>query len=105
MLVERNIDGMWFPAEVLRTDSASGMVSLKYIDDGNIEDMVPSCEVRIPLRDSHSSSPRVDKKVTLPKPLLGLMEDDCAERYNHLPKTIVHANDDDDDSGISAPVP
>ena len=98
MRVERNIDGIWFPAVILKIDSQRGVVSLKYIDDDNIEHMVPSEDVRIPFRDT-PLSPKVDKKKTLPKPLAGLMDDDYEERNNHVPKVVVHTTDDDADTG------
>jgi hypothetical protein len=101
MFVERNIDGQWFPAELLIVDNSYGVVTLKYVDDDNIEEMVPIDEVRVPLRGSSnsSSSPQVDKKKTLPKPLAGLIYDDCEERQNHIPRSVVHMNEDDADTG------
>lgn len=97
MRVERNIDGVWFPAEIVSTNTATGVLTLKYIDDDNVEEMVPSCEVRIPFRDEAShNSPLIDRNKTLPKPLAGLMEDDSDERRNHIPRAVVHTNDDYD---------
>lgn len=95
--VERNIDGMWFPAEIVSADGVAGVVTLRYTDDDNIEDLVPSSEVRIPFHEiPTNSSPSIDRKKTLPKPLAGLMEDDSDERFKHRPRATVHANDDDD---------
>lgn len=97
--VERNIDGMWFPAIILQIDRAAEVVTLQYIDDDNVEDMVPSNEVRIPFRDS-ADSKQVERKTTLSKPLAGLMDDDWEERQRHMPRAIVHMSEDDEVAGI-----
>ena len=36
-LIERRIDGHWFPAKVFRMHSGAQRVDIKYLDDGNIE--------------------------------------------------------------------
>lgn len=112
-IVERNIDGQWFHAEVVAVRSFHGggrgaddevVLTLKYLDDGNEEDNVDPDEVRPLDRESSAASlmnssaggpslpPR--KKSTLPKPLVGLMEDDEEERTTHQTRVILHNEDD-----------
>jgi hypothetical protein len=94
MLVERYIDGEWFLGQIIKIDKDDDMLTLKYADDDNIEDMVPPEDVRIPT-STHPVSPKVERKNTLPKPLAGLMEDDSDIRNAHRPTCVVHSNNDE----------
>jgi hypothetical protein len=115
-VVERNIDGQWFHAEVVAVrsfnrgrgayddDDEEVLLTLKYFDDGNIEENVDPGEVRLLDKDSSPHSlahtgaalgalpPR--KKSTLPKPLAGLMEDDEDQRITHQTRVILHNEDE-----------
>jgi hypothetical protein len=98
MFVERNIDGEWFLGEILSISADENQLRIRYIDDDNVEDCVPSAEVRIvpSSRDALSpASKKLERKNTLPKPLAGLMDDDADIRYAHLPTTVVHEQSED----------
>ena len=100
MTVERNIDGSWFSGNIVSIDPDGDFLTIKYFDDDNIEDMVPVTEVRIVSSDVPiDSSPKLGRKNPLPKPLVGLMDDDENERRAHRPIAVIHSNDDGE-SGI-----
>jgi len=88
-IVDRMIEGCWFPAEVMNIKRH--LLSLRYLDDGNVEEMVPLDEVR----PSHADKTDIQlKNDTLLKPLLGLVEDDSEIRRAHQPTVIVHKDMD-----------
>ena len=90
-MVERFIDGLWFLGEVQNVENS--YVTIKYIDDNNIESMVPIDEVRIPIDDIKGIMTRCSSiKDSLPKPLLGLVDDDSEARLAHRPTIILHSN-------------
>lgn len=100
-LVEREIEGMWFPAEITASFQRGRMFTLTYIDDGNVEEGVSIEEIRI-CRNTSSilGSPRGAKKSSLPKPLLGLVDDDWEIRNSHEAKVTIHQDCDTETSII-----
>ena len=114
-LVEREIEGMWFPGMVTAAPSQQRL-TIQYLDDENIEKDVPSSECRPALEedgayetkgggegkgdddDQRGNKLRVGKKGgTLMKPLAGMIDDDCEDRSKHMPTAIVHTSDDTED--------
>jgi hypothetical protein len=89
-IVERHIEGSWFLAEVLEIDVDE--LTLRYLDDDNIEKYVHIDEIRMAENECILSDYKPEKKSTLPKPLLGLVDDDSAERSAHQPKVIRHSD-------------
>jgi hypothetical protein len=45
--IERHLEGMWFAAIVEKVYPKDEEVTLKYIDDGNVETNVPFEEIRL----------------------------------------------------------
>jgi hypothetical protein len=99
--VERCIEGMWFDAVVERADHKDGSVTVKYVDDGNVEEDIPFDEVRradfkLPSNNNHSEE-KEDKdgnvpkqSSTVPRPLAGFIEDDYDERNSLVPEVVIH---------------
>ncbi len=99
MIVERNIDGAWFQARIIKIDRLDGSLTLQYTDDDNIEEFVSTIDVRaVQESKSMEGSPKVLRKNSLPKPLVGLVEDDEEERRAHRPTATVHCNEGVSDS-------
>lgn len=94
-IVERFIEGTGFLAEILSIDTIQQEVSIRYLDDDNIEHNVPLDDVRE--TQEVAPSPRRSNKDTLPKPLIGLLDDDSDLRLAHRPTVIIHH---DDETGI-----
>lgn len=90
--VERELDGYWFIAEVQQIEE-SGM-TLKYLDDGNVECNVPIDQIRTCENSKEDEMYTPTRRDTLRKPLTGLVEDDSEARYNHLPTVTVHSSMD-----------
>jgi hypothetical protein len=88
--VERLIEGMWFPAVIIEVDKRRQEYMLRYLDDDQLESNVPIDEIRHGSIDSSLTPRRKEKKDTLRKPLLGLVEDDSEIRSNHQPVVTVH---------------
>lgn len=84
--IERQIDGVWFSGEVI--DIEGDNLTIKYFDDQKIEKDVSTQEVR-PL-ESIFNFVSYEKKETLSKPLLGLIEDDAEDRLRRTPNVIIH---------------
>mmetsp|Transcript_32041 Transcript_32041/g.55128 ORF Transcript_32041/g.55128 Transcript_32041/m.55128 type:complete len:188 (-) Transcript_32041:107-670(-) len=98
-MVQRDIDGMWFPARILSIGTnAVGELSydIEYLDDGNTEHTVPSYELRIATA-ANSDEPPPSLPAPLPLPLEGLLgyaqEDTSAPAKT--PRAIVHTQNDD----------
>lgn len=87
-IVERDIDGSWFPAKIEHIDNISRMVMLKYLDDDNEEKDVPLEEIRLLQSGTPNLKPAVVS--SLPRPLQGLIEDDEEIRKTHQPRVVVH---------------
>lgn len=87
-IVKRHIEGVWFLAEVETVGTTH--VSLKYLDDGNIEHHVPIEEVEKE-RDSHDAKSLTPRRVdNLPRPLAGLVDDDYDIRNKNIPTVFIH---------------
>lgn len=87
-LVDRDIDGMWFPARILKAKSRS--YDVEYLDDGNTEQGVGWDELRLAngARDD-KLAPAAPLKLPLENLILGgLGKDDPAEVKT--PRAIVH---------------
>lgn len=91
-IVERFIEGTGFLAEIIDFDSTQYEVTIRYLDDDNIEHNVPLEDIR----ESRevAPSPRRTVKDTLPKPLIGLLDDDSDYRLAHRPTVIIHQDDE-----------
>lgn len=102
--VERNIDGDWFKATIEGIDEIKKLYSIKYSDDGNVEDLVPFDDLRLSEdKDPMSSFLTIFsfvKKCTLPKPLAGLVEDDYDSRNMQEPTVTIHTDTDTDQAVI-----
>lgn len=97
-MVEREIEGMWFLAEITHSYQRGTEFTLRYTDDDNVEEGVTIDEVRISRNiESVLGSPKAEKKSVLPKPLLGLIEDDAVKRHDHEAKVTIHQ---DNESGF-----
>ena len=97
-IVDRGIEGLWFGAIVESVDNKGKTLTLKYLDDGNIEDYVPFEDVR--LKSSiEEDQPLTSRRDTLPKPLAGLVEDDSDYRFVHKPTVVMH-NDSESENAI-----
>lgn len=97
-LVQRDLDGFWFPARVVRVDSSDpGNVTydIEYLDDGKNESMVEQDELRLggPL-DATAPVPAQP----LPLPLENLLvhigkgDEDEYGAQAKTPRAIVHSN-------------
>lgn len=100
-VVERLIEGMWFAAIIEHADAKDQSLTLKYCDDGNVEEMVPFDEVRMADRkvtNASNNTMRMEekpcKKDTLPRPLAGFIEDDSLARNSQVPTVVVHVDTD-----------
>lgn len=107
--VERQLEGVWFPASVEEVDLKGQHSIIKYLDDGNIEKGVSFDD----LRKTESKDAKDSKgggegggggvhsvKDTLPKPLLGLIDDDCEARLRHVPKVTIHSTAESEEAII-----
>lgn len=96
-LVEREIEGMWFLAEITHSHRRGKEFTLRYVDDDNVEEGVSADEIRISRTVDSLASPKAERKSVLPKPLLGLIEDDAVIRHRHEAKVTIHQ---DNESGV-----
>ena len=91
--------GKYFPATVRNYDAASVTYDLEY-DDGNVDTMVPSSDVRdysgqqtVPSPDGSSTGVATDTSVTLPAPLpLSLFCASSPTSQVYLPTPTAHAS-------------
>jgi len=103
MLVEREIEGIFFPARVTRLTysddgdrhAASGSADLVYLDDGNSESDVNLSDIREIREGSDDKSlslqgPQGSLFGKLQKPLAGLIDDDDDERAKQTPTVVLH---------------
>ncbi len=94
--VYRVIDNMHFPAVIHDVQTKRGVMTytIKYLDDGNIEDSVSPSEISLRNRESKESNIIENHSIgdTLKKPLAGLIEDDSKDRRNHVPTVLIHNN-------------
>lgn len=96
--VKREIEGQMFGAVVERL--RGNYVDIRYFDDGNLEANVPVDEIRFASEndDPDLISPRSGDsgKSGLPRPLVGLIEDDYETRKAQLPTVVVHEENQSD---------
>ena len=97
MLVERQLDNIMFLCIVETIDQRKRCVTIRYIDDNNVEDNVPIDDVTFhDTAESKGNDNRINieckgvRKDTLPKPLLGLIEDDSDYRNSITPTVTIH---------------
>ena len=88
--VERFVEEMWFMGEVIAIDEVNQECTISYIDDGWEEENVPFCDLRLLNKDCKIAEVKTGRKSSLPKPLLGLIDDDSEKRSCHQPTVEVH---------------
>lgn len=100
--IERHIEGMWFAAVIETADHKDCSVTVKYIDDGNVEEGVPFDEIRradVKLPSNNHFEEKESKEElmtprttsTVPKPLAGFIDDDYEERNSQVPQVVIHS--------------
>jgi hypothetical protein len=91
-VVVRKLEGLNFPAKVVGINRRAQEVDLEYLDDGNMEKMVSFDDIDFDFDGRHTAQMKSpSRKInTLPKPLLGLVEDDYEIRNKHAPTIFVH---------------
>ncbi len=90
MIIERVIEETWFAGKIINYDKRNLECTVRYLDDDQVEANIPIDEIRFSSQDYDESQFRAEKKDTLPKPLLGLVEDDSAQRSIHQPVVVIH---------------
>ena len=95
--VSRNLEGIWFTAVVEKLDTKTQSVTIRYLDDGNVEDCVPikECMEVMTLKSSASvpNSLQAPPKVKMPpvfEALVDFIEDDYDERNSKAPTVTIH---------------
>mmetsp|Transcript_22435 Transcript_22435/g.30730 ORF Transcript_22435/g.30730 Transcript_22435/m.30730 type:complete len:143 (-) Transcript_22435:134-562(-) len=108
-IIERYLEGMWFRASVQSVNQKEKCLSVKYLDDGNIENNIPFDETRISSsssptpssgREYQSSILSPSKRDNLLRPLAGLVEDDYETRNKHQPTIFLHTHNSNDQGAI-----
>lgn len=100
-LVEREIDGMWFPAVVEGADAHHGAYALRYCDDGNEEEDVPGGELRRahsrPVSEAAGAmrAAKERRAAVVPTLLSGLVSEEDVEIVECNPRVIKHGVNDD----------
>mmetsp|Transcript_22470 Transcript_22470/g.32799 ORF Transcript_22470/g.32799 Transcript_22470/m.32799 type:complete len:142 (+) Transcript_22470:138-563(+) len=95
-IIERLIEGTWFIGKVLDIDNYNMEYTVQYLDDDLVESNIPANEIRIAENEQLPSDYKTGRKSTLPKPLLGLVDDDSDIRNKHQPVVILHGDSDSD---------
>lgn len=98
-LIDRNIEGQWFGAVIENVDIKNKYFTVRYLDDGNVEENVPSDEIRASISPTASAN-TTGKRETLLKPLAGLVEDDSESRNEHQPTVILHSDTESENAII-----
>jgi hypothetical protein len=88
--VERQLEGVWFPATVESVDLRAQQAVIKYLDDDNVEKGVSFEDLRQSESKDAKGGAVHSVRDTLPKPLAGLIDDDCEARLRHVPKVTIH---------------
>jgi hypothetical protein len=108
-LVEREIDGYWYPAKIESIDNdvedKNVYYTIRYLDDSKLEVNVPADEIRQHFEEIHIDTLRkqcadAEVKHSLQKPLKGLVEDDSKERSSHMPTVVIHNNQNEQEDAI-----
>ena len=100
-LVERVIDDQLYKVTIEAIDYIRCVVTVRYIDDGNIEENVMFDEIKSSVNTASAFNPfnimsvfnikeTIRKTETLLKPLKGLIEDDSDDRIKHIPTITIH---------------
>ena len=100
-LVERVIDDQLYKVTIEAIDYIRCVVTVRYIDDGNIEENVMFDEIKSGVNNVAAFNPlnimsvfnikeTIRKTETLLKPLKGLVEDDSDDRIKHIPTITIH---------------
>ena len=94
--IVRSIDGLWFDAVVEAFHRSAHAVTIKYVDDGNIEEMVPIEEIQLHSGEAKSSENNIHHvtDMKLLRPLAGLTDDDSDDRKEQTPTVILHKEGD-----------
>ena len=102
-VVERNIEGLWFLATIEKYHVSHQTVDVRYLDDGNRELDIPVAEIR-KAKEKHplpgSENLQNQQKITLPRPLAGLVEDDYEVRNSIKPTVFIHESTSTDEAII-----
>jgi hypothetical protein len=88
--VERFIEEMWFIGRIIAIDDVNQECSIAYADDDWEEENIPFCDIRLLNKDCSVAESKGGRKSSLPKPLLGLIDDDSEKRSAHQPTIQVH---------------
>jgi len=100
-LVERMIDDQLYKVTIEAIDYIRCVATVKYVDDGNIEENVMFDEIKFIVNSAATFNPfnimsvfnikeTIRKSETLLKPLKGLIEDDSDDRIKHVPTVTIH---------------
>lgn len=106
--IQRNLDGVWYAAVVLKVHPGGHCLEIRYADDDNTEDEVPVDEIRTlaSIENLQNSSQNLlmgspsRNRDTLNKPLAGLIDDDTEVRRKHMPTVFVHSQQDGEGAAI-----
>jgi hypothetical protein len=91
--VQRNLEGMWFSGLIQDISHKEKLITLKYLDDDNVEQQVPFDEIRKYSQECKDNNENEDYKSNrLLRPLAGLVEDDYEIRNSHQPTIYIHDN-------------
>lgn len=94
MIVERIIEDTWFIGKIIEISYNKNECTIRYLDDDLLEEDIPIDEIRLSSQNIDITEFRAERKNTLPKPLIGLVEDDSEVRSVHQPIAIVHQDAD-----------
>jgi hypothetical protein len=91
-IVERIIEDTWFIGKIIDHNHRAEECTIQYLDDDLIESNIPMDEIRFSSKLIDLKEIRTEKKQTLSKPLIGLVEDDSDLRSVHQPVAILHSD-------------
>lgn len=91
-IIQRHLEGMEFVAEILSISAKTSHVTVRYLDDGNIEEDVDIDDISKYSGEAKSNDPPNfgRNKSSQMKPLAGLVEDDHEIRKKCQPVITVH---------------
>ena len=91
-IIQRHLEGMEFVAEILSISAKTSHVTVRYLDDGNIEEDVEMDEISKYSGEAKYNGPpnAGSNQSSQMKPLAGLVEDDHEVRKNCQPVITVH---------------
>jgi hypothetical protein len=91
-IVERIIEDTWFLGKIVDYNHRAEECTIQYLDDDLVESNIPMNEIRFSSKLIDLNEIRTEKKQTLSKPLIGLVEDDSELRSVHQPVAILHSD-------------